>query len=128
MFTLIFFLVWRSVATVHGYVLAYAPTNIAIRYLRTQCGLKWAIPAAVVAVPGYLYLAWLMTVLIDRGASSWVLLVAFICFINACKFGALALLVPFLLFRPSKDARLVGDGVFAHGIRIHGPIPSRTRP
>lgn len=103
MLTILFLLIWRSVATIHGYIQAYAPTNIAIALLRTRRGLKWAIPAALVAVPAYLYVAWLMTVLVDQGASPWLLLLTLVCFIEACKFWALALLVPLMLLR----ARLI---------------------
>lgn len=103
MLTILFLLIWRSVATVHGYIQSCSPSNIAIALLRTRGGLKWAIPAALVAVPAYLCVAWLMTVLVDQGASHWLLLLTLVCFIDACKFGALALLVPLMLLR----ARLI---------------------
>lgn len=99
MLTLIFLLLWRTVATIHGYVLAYAPSNIAIAHLRSRRGVKWAIPAALVAVPAPLYVAWLMTVLVDHGVTHWLLLLTLVCFIDACKFGALALLAPRMLMR-----------------------------
>lgn len=94
MLTLLFLIIWRTVATIHGYVLAYAPTNIAIAYLRTSRGLKWAIPSAFVAVPAYLYVAWVMTVLVNRGATEWLYLLTFIAYTGACKFAALAVFTP----------------------------------
>lgn len=97
MLTILFLFIWRTVATIHGHAKAYAPTNIAIAYLRTPRGLKWAIPAALVAVPAYLYLAWLMTALVDVGAPRWLLVVTLICFVDACKFAALALISPVLM-------------------------------
>lgn len=96
MLTLFFLIIWRTVAIIHGYVLAYAPTNIAIAYLRTPRGLKWAIPSAFVAIPAYLYVAWLMTVLVDRGATEWLLLITMICYIDAVKFVTLGLISPFV--------------------------------
>ncbi|MFI5623464.1 hypothetical protein ACIA03_08370 [Nocardioides sp. NPDC051685] len=96
MLTLILVIIWRTVATIHGYVLAYAPTNIAIAHLRTPRGLKWAIPSALVAVPAFLYVAWLMTVLVDHGATKWLLLVTLTAYVDACKFAALAVFAPLL--------------------------------
>lgn len=99
MLTLLFLFIWRAVATVHGYVQAYAPTNIAIARLRTRRGLKWAMPVTFVAVPAYLYVAWLMTALVDHGAAEWLYVLTFIAYLNACKFAALALWSPVLWLR-----------------------------
>ncbi|NYI77126.1 hypothetical protein FB381_2726 [Nocardioides albertanoniae] len=97
MLTILFLCVWRTVATVHGYVRAYAPSNIAIDYLRSEPGLKLAIPVAVIAVPVYLFVARLVTTFVDGGATDWFLLVALVAFIDALKFAALAALTPPLL-------------------------------
>jgi hypothetical protein len=96
MLTIIFLLIWRTVATVRGSVKAYAPSNIAITYLRSPRGLKWAIPAALIAIPTYLYIAWLMTVLVDRSATEWLYLITVIAWVDACKYAALAVITPFL--------------------------------
>lgn len=99
MLTLLLLLIWRTIATVHGYVRAYAPTNVVIAWLCTRRGLKWAIPLAVVTVPAYLYVAWLMTALVDRGATEWLYVLTFIAYVNACKFAAVALCSPILWLR-----------------------------
>lgn len=96
MLTILFLLIWRTVATIHGYVKAYAPTNIAITYLRSRRGLKWAIPAALLAVPGFSYAAYVAAHAVGAGASRWLLLVTLVCFVDACRFAALALFSPFL--------------------------------
>lgn len=96
MLTILFLLIWRLVATVHGFIKVYAPSNFAIAFLRTRRGLKWAIPAALVAVPSLLYAAYLTTVLVDHGATRWLLVLTLVGFADACKFSALALLSPFL--------------------------------
>lgn len=99
MLTILFLPIWRSVATIHGYAKAYAPSNIAIALLRTRRGLKWAIPTALVSVPALLWVAHLMTVLVEHGASGWLLVVTLICCVDGCKFSALALLSPFLILK-----------------------------
>ncbi|MER6974450.1 hypothetical protein ACFVDI_04360 [Nocardioides sp. NPDC057767] len=94
MLTILFLLIWRTVATIHGYVKAYAPSNIAIAYLSSPRRLKWAIPVGFVAVPAYLWAAKLTTMLAEEGASQWTLVLALVCFVDACKFGALAIFAP----------------------------------
>ena len=44
-------LLWNVSAAIHGYMRSYMPTNIAIDLLCTPRGIKWAIPAALVAGP-----------------------------------------------------------------------------
>ena len=105
MLTILFLLIWRSVATIHGDVKACAPCNVAIAHLRTDRGLRWAIPVALVAVPAYLYAAYLTTIVIDRGGSKWLLVVTLICFVDACKFASLALLSPVLRLKVSPARR-----------------------
>lgn len=99
MLTILFLLIWRTVATVHGYIKAYAPSNLAIAYLSTRRGLKWAIPTAVTVVPGLLYVAHLTTVVVDHGATRWLLVLSLVCLVDACKFSALALLAPILALK-----------------------------
>lgn len=96
MLTILFLLLWRTVATIHGSVKTYAPSNIAIAYLRSPRGLKWAIPAALIAVPTYLYFAWLMNILVDRCATEWLYLITVIAWVDACKYAALAVFTPSL--------------------------------
>lgn len=99
MLTILFLLIWRSVATVHGYIKACAPSNIAIAHLRSPRGLKWAIPVAFVLVPAYLWAAYSTSVLVEHGASKWLLAATLVCFVDACKFSAVAILAPTLGLR-----------------------------
>lgn len=46
----------------------FMPTNIVLDKLRTRRGLKWGVPAMLLAVV-YFYLVALMSVLVDGGAS-----------------------------------------------------------
>ena len=99
MLTFFFLLILRTVATLHAYAHAYGPANLTIAYLRTPRGLKWAIPAALIAVPTCLYIASLMTALVDHGASKWLLLITFVSYVDASKFAALALWSPLMMLR-----------------------------
>lgn len=67
------------------YICAFMPTNIVLDKLRTRRGLKWGVPAMLLAVV-YFYLAALMTVLVDDGASKWLYVVMLVCTWNAFKF------------------------------------------
>ena len=51
---LILFGSYKLCSAVAFYLRAYAPTNIALDYFRSRRGLKWALPAALVAHPGVL--------------------------------------------------------------------------
>lgn len=58
-----------------------------------------AIPAALVAVATYVYIAWLMTVFVDRGATELLYVVTLIAYVNACKYATLAVFTPLLFLR-----------------------------
>ena len=87
----------RLAAAIHYYLLACAPTNILLRRLRARAGLKWAIPAALVLVPSYLFAAAITTTVIADGGPGWLNLVALACIWNAMKFGCMAVFSPFLM-------------------------------
>lgn len=89
----------RLAATIHYLLWVFAPTNILVRRLRTRKGLKWAIPAAVVLVPTYLFAAAIATSMLDDGGPGWLNLVVLICIWNAIKFTGLGLFSPLLLIR-----------------------------
>lgn len=63
----------------------YMPTNIAIDALRSRHGLKWGIPAMLVAIP-YLYAASLLTALIHGGAPKWLFAFTLVLIWDALKF------------------------------------------
>ena len=84
----------RLAATIHSHLQAFAPTNILLRRLRTRGGLKWAIPAALLIVPAYLFAAAITTAVIDDSGPGWLNLVVLTCIWNAIKFACIASLVP----------------------------------
>ncbi|MFC7620686.1 sulfate permease [Microlunatus sp. GCM10028923] len=76
---------WAFASFVRSYLRRFMPTNILLDHLRTSSGLRWGIPAMLLAVP-YLAAAYLITVMIDNGAPGWVHLLVVTCVWNALKF------------------------------------------
>lgn len=63
----------------------YMPSNRLLAAIRTRQGLKWGVPAMLLAFP-YLAIANLCTSLIDRGTPAWLHLVVLWGIWNAFKF------------------------------------------
>ena len=76
---------WIASIHIWQFMRRYMPTNILLNAARTRRGLKWGVPAMLLALP-YLYAASLCTVLIGRGAPGWLYIVAIVCVWNALKF------------------------------------------
>lgn len=91
-------LIWTISVQLRYFMRRYMPTNILLDALRTRRGLKWCVPAMVLAIP-YLYGASLSTVLIERGAPDWLYLIALVCLWNALKFIAVGPVSVILLWR-----------------------------
>lgn len=53
-------LIWTISVHLRTFMRHYTPTNIALDALRTRHGLKWGVPAMLIAIP-YLYTASLLT-------------------------------------------------------------------
>jgi len=78
-------LFWALSAQARYYLRRYMPTNIALDAIRTRRGLKWGIPATLLAVPYFLAANYCRT-LIEDGGPGWLnLLVLLFCW-NALKF------------------------------------------
>lgn len=85
-------LIWNLSAAIRGYLRFYMPTNRARDWLLTPHGLKWAVPAAVVLTPAYLYAMTVAAVLAARPGLGWMnVLVILFCW-NALKFAWIAVL------------------------------------
>jgi hypothetical protein len=76
----------------------YMPTNIAIDLLRTPRGLKWAIPAALVATPTYLFAMSVCATIIERGGPGYLNVLVLLFAWNAMKFSIFAIVSPLLWF------------------------------
>lgn len=79
-------------AAIYGFMQRYMPTNRAIAWLRAPSGLKWAIPAAVLATPTYLFAMNVCMVTTQAGGPGWLHFVFLWAFWNAMKFAWMALL------------------------------------
>lgn len=78
-------LLWVLSAHARYYLRRYMPTNIALDAIRTRRGLKWGIPAMLLAVPYFLAANYCLTLIEDRDLRWLNLLVLVFCW-NALKF------------------------------------------
>ena len=78
-------LIWTISVYLRTLMRRYMPTNIALDALRSRRGLKWGIPAMLIAIL-YLYAASLLTSLIDSGAPRWLFAVTILLVWDALKF------------------------------------------
>ena len=71
-------LLWTASTEVRYFLRRYMPSNILLDLIRTRNGLKWGVPAMLVAAP-YLGVAAWCTVLIESGGPGWLHLVVLVC-------------------------------------------------
>ena len=83
-------LTWNVSVAIRRYLRMYMPTSIAIDLLRSRSGLKWAVPAALAAVPAYLFAAAMASSAVDRGGPGWLNILVLLCLWNAMKLAAMA--------------------------------------
>lgn len=77
-------LLWIASIHIRYYLRRYAPTNILLDAIRTRRGLKWGIPAMLLAAP-YLYAAAICTTIINEGGPGWLNILAVLFIWNAFK-------------------------------------------
>lgn len=95
-------LLWALSAHARYYLRRYMPTNIALDAIRTRRGLKWGIPAMLLAVPYFLAANYCLT-LIEDGGPGWLnLLVLLFCW-NALKFLIMGPISVVLLIRSRHE-------------------------
>ncbi len=80
-----FRIIWTLSIYTRIFMRRFMPTNIALDALRSRRGLKWGVPAMLLAIV-YFYVASVITVLIAQGSPKWLYLVALLCIWNAMKF------------------------------------------
>ncbi|MFV4914631.1 sulfate permease [Microbacterium lacticum] len=78
-----FRLIWAASVRTHT-IFRYAPTNLLIAATRTRRGLRWGIPAMLVAIPYLLAARWCVTT-IENGGPGWLNLLVLLCAWNAIK-------------------------------------------
>jgi len=87
-------LLWNLSAAIRGYLRFCMPTNRALDWLRTPRGLKWAVPAAAVLAPAYLYAMSVAAVIATRPGLGWLNILVLLYFWNALKFVWIGVLAP----------------------------------
>lgn len=80
-----FRLLWLASVHTRYFMRRYMPTNILLDLIRTRRGLKWGLPAMLLAAP-YLYLASVFNLLAAEGGPGWLYLLMLLSFWNAMKF------------------------------------------
>lgn len=80
-----FRLLWAFSVRFRIFMWRYMPTNILLNALRTRRGLKWGVPAMLLAAP-YLVAAWLCSTWVADGGPGWVNLLVLVFVWNALKF------------------------------------------
>lgn len=81
-------LLWNASTHARGFLRRYTPTNILLDAIRTRRGLKWGVPAMLLAGP-YLLLASICTNSLADGGPGWLNLLVFLLCWNALKFLAI---------------------------------------
>lgn len=82
---LMFRLIWIASIHTRDFLHRYMPTNIVLEATRTRRGLKWGVPAMLLAIPS-LAVANILTTLTGNGAPGWFHLLVLLCIWNAFKF------------------------------------------
>lgn len=75
---------WNLSVHTRYFLRRYMPTNILLDAIRTRRGLKWGIPAMLLAVPNLLA-ASICTNLIADGGPGWLSLLVLLCLWNSMK-------------------------------------------
>lgn len=78
-------LIWAASVHTRYFLRRYMPTNILVDVIRTRRGLKWGVPAMVLAIP-YLLVAAVCRNLIEDGGLGWLNLLLLLFIYNAMKF------------------------------------------
>lgn len=77
-------LLWAGSAYTRYFLRRYMPTNVLLDAIRTRRGLKWGVPAMMLAIP-YLYAASICTQLVEHGGPGWLHLLVILAVWNMIK-------------------------------------------
>lgn len=101
---------WERATRQRNFLRRYMPTNILLDAIRTRRGLKWGVPAMLLAVP-YLLAASICTGFIANGGPGWLNVLVLLFIWNALKFAFIGPVSVIHLirvrFQEGADARLV---------------------
>ena len=89
---------WATSVRIRGFLRRHMPTNILLDAIRTRRGLKWGIPAMLLAAP-YLLAASICTNVTSNGGPGWLNLLVILFVWNAMKFIVMGPISLILLMR-----------------------------
>ena len=123
-------LLWNLSIRVRLFLRTYMPTNILLNAVRTRRGLKWGVPAMLIAAP-YLLGAWLLTVWIADGGPGWLNLLVLLFIWNALKFLVNGPITMIVLIRARvaerRDRRLAERESTGYAISEDAPLLTSSR-
>lgn len=93
-----FRLIWALSVRTRYFLRRYMPTNILLDAIRTRRGLRWGVPAMVLAIP-YLYAASICAQLAENGGPGWLHLLVLLFIWNALKMAWIGPMSAFELLR-----------------------------
>lgn len=79
-----FRLIWIASIHIRYFMRRWMPTNVVLDKVRTRNGLKWGVPAMLLAIP-YLYLASLLAIIVRDGGPGWLNIFMLVAFWSALK-------------------------------------------
>lgn len=79
-----FRLIWIASIHIRYFMRRWMPTNLVLDRVRTRNGLKWGVPAMLLAIP-YLYLASLLAIIVREGGPGWLNIFMLVAFWSALK-------------------------------------------
>jgi hypothetical protein len=79
-------LLWTLSVRTRAFLRRYMPTNILLDKIRTRRGLKWGVPAMLIAVP-YLLIASTLAAAVADGGPGWMNILVMLSLWNAAKFA-----------------------------------------
>ncbi|GAT74082.1 hypothetical protein MHM582_2583 [Microbacterium sp. HM58-2] len=79
-----FRLLWIAAGGIRRFSRRFMPTNILLDRIRARNGLRWGVPAMLLAVP-YLMIAHWAGTAVDSGAPEWMNALVLLCIWNAFK-------------------------------------------
>ena len=114
-------LLWTASAEVRYFLRRYMPSNILLDLIRRRNGLKWGVPAMLLAAP-YLDVAAWCTALIESDGPGWLHLVVLVCIWNALKMfviGPVSMVLLVKVRAKERQARKRAER------EVHAVVPQR---
>jgi len=100
------------VSRIYAFFQRSMPTNILIRATHTRRGLKWGVPAMILAVV-YIVIAAALAQWVAGGAPGWINLLVLLCLWNALKFVVNGPIAAVQLVRARTRERRYRDDILA---------------